>query len=60
MLEGLAIAAAIGVVIISVVGNSLIVALLIKQHLEERRAKRSKLETQALLRGIPSVKRKKK
>lgn len=56
MLEGLAIAAAIGVVIISVVGNSLIVALLIKQHLEERRAKRSKLETQALLRGIPSVK----
>ena len=60
MLEGIAIAAAIGVILIAVVGNSLIVALLIKQHLEERRAKRSNLETQALLRGIPSVKGSKK
>lgn len=60
MLETIAVIVAIAILIIAVIGNSVIVTLLIKQYLNERRAKQSDLETQALLRGIPSVKGSKK
>ena len=60
MLETIAVIVAIAILVIAVIGNSIIVTLLIKQYLKERRAKQRDLETQALLRGIPSVRGKKK